>query len=84
VKLNEKEERLLKLLGQKTRTTTQLAELFYREEPTGPPFNANQIILGRMNTIRRKLHAMRDPRMLKKSDRRGPHPIFWSIQRRPL
>lgn len=75
-----KEERLLSLVPSipKTISSIDLATSYYAAEDGEPPLNAQKIVIGRMDTIGKKLAHNQDPRRLHKSKRAGPHPIeFW-------
>lgn len=75
-----KEERLLSLIpvGLDGISSTELASRYYADDPQGAPLNAQKIIIGRMDTIGKKLAHNGDARRLRKSKRAGPHPIeFW-------
>jgi hypothetical protein len=49
-----------------------------------PPINARIIVGGMLNTLKKKMDRNRAPMILKKSKRRGPHPIGWYLQPRVL
>ncbi len=73
-----KEEKLLSLIPKDgVISSIALAERYYDDEPERP-LNAQKIVIGRMDTIGKKLEHNGDARRLKKSKRAGPHPIeFW-------
>ncbi len=75
-----KEERLLSLVPQAPGriTSVELAGRYYDGEEGELPLNAQKIVIGRMDTIGKKLDYNADTRTLHKSKRAGPHPIeFW-------
>jgi hypothetical protein len=47
-----------------------------------PPKNARIIVGGMLNTLKWKLDHNRDQLILKKSRRRGPHPMVWLLRPR--
>jgi hypothetical protein len=79
VHLTDLEERLLALLPEDGRrvSTADLVRLYFRGE-LEPPINANTIVRGRLDMIARKLRHNGDRRIIHKSNRAGPHPVeFW-------
>ncbi len=77
---SQREERLLSLVptAPGTITSVELAGRYYDGEEGDPPLNAQKIVIGRMDTIGKKLEHNKDARRLQKSKRAGPHPIeFW-------
>jgi hypothetical protein len=70
--LSEAEEKLYKILSRRPKkkfSSTELVDLYW---DSTPPFNARAIIHQRMAVLARKTKRIR------KSERRGPHPIsFW-------
>lgn len=57
-------------------TTVALTDKIYGRRQR--PFNARQNVLSILNTLVRKVKANKEPFKLKRSERRGPHPIeFW-------
>lgn len=80
-----REERLLALVPAAPAriTSVALASAYYLSdhpdnEGDDIPLNAQKIVVGRMDTIAKKLAHNGDTRRLQKSKRAGPHPIeFW-------
>lgn len=75
-----KEERLLSLVPATPAkiSSIDLAAAYYAGEDGEPPLNAQKIVVGRMDTIGKKLAHNGDERRLQKTKRAGPHPIeFW-------
>lgn len=83
VRLSLLEQRLLALLpvkGQRI-STDALVEAFYPGKHR--PFNARQIITGRMRLLSRKLLHNRSKVLIHKTARRGPKPIeYWLVGRK--
>lgn len=74
-----REEKLLALIPSAPAriSSVDLAAAYYTGEPE-VPLNAQKIVIGRMDTIGKKLSHNGDVRRLGKSKRAGPHPIeFW-------
>ena len=77
VKLTDLERQLLALLSARPRTTDQLIGMYWKQ----PPFNAGNILRGRLTGIARKLEHVGDPRRIVKSPRRGPHHISYWVEK---
>jgi hypothetical protein len=60
-------------------TTKELAERRYGADP---PYHSLSIMNAVMNSLSKKMKINREPIMLKKSSRNGPHPIHYWLERR--
>ena len=60
----------------KGKSTIDIAEEIYNGGDR--PFNARQSVLGALKNLSKKVKANREPFVVKQSERKGPHPInFW-------
>lgn len=74
-----REEKLLALIPSAPSriSSSDLSAAYYVGDKQAP-LNAQKIVVGRMDTIAKKLAHNGDARRLQKSKRAGPHPIeFW-------
>ncbi len=70
------ETRVLKLLRAKPQSTIALCERYYY--PQEPPFNGRVIVVGILSSLKRKAEINQDSFRIRKSERAGPNPIkFW-------
>lgn len=78
--LSSREEQLYALLSSRPLSSADLIKQYYGPKP---PANARTIVVGRLRGIAEKLDRARDPVRLRKSPRKGPHPIeFWVEKRK--
>ena len=76
VKYSPLEKRLFGQLQRSPKSTVDITEAVYPERER--PFNARQSVLGALNSLSKKIRQNREPFAIKKSKRKGPHPVnFW-------
>lgn len=79
IPLSRREKELLKLIGSKPVTSTDLMKRYYRDERT-PPFNARQIVVSRVKTIMAKLEVNKSDKRVRQTKRRGPNPVSYWVE----
>jgi hypothetical protein len=71
------ERKVFALLAKKPKSTTAITDAVWGAERRRPRY-ARQSVLGALTSLSEKVKANREPFAVKKSERTGPHPImFW-------
>lgn len=76
-KYSPMEEKLLRLLpkGGKPITSSKLAEKIYSRDVHASPLFARESVRGIMASLIRKTKLNREPYVIERSERAGPHPL---------
>ena len=77
VKYSRGEQACFKALGAKPRSSTDVVNAVYKTSKE-VPYNGRKIVIGMLASLRRKMLANKEPFKLMNTERQGPHPIeFW-------
>lgn len=77
VKYSKGEKAAFMTLSAKPCSTTKMLEKIYAKNKN-EPLNSRKILIGTLNSLRRKLTINREPFKLCNSERNGPHAMeFW-------
>lgn len=73
------ERKIFGLLAPARRSSADIAERYYR--PLHVPMHGRKIIIGLMNSIRRKVVLNKEPFRIMASPRKGPNSIFFWVEK---
>lgn len=72
------ERKVFALLAKKPKSTVDITDAIWGSDRRKRPTYARQSVLGALTSLSDKVKANREPFKVKKSERVGPHPIkFW-------
>lgn len=79
VRYSPTEQKAFSFLSTKPKTTIELSDAIYTK--TTRPFNDRGVVLSVMKKLTNKVHANREPFIIRSTERRGPYPVSFWVER---
>lgn len=73
------ERKIFGFLAPVRRSSADIAERYYR--PLHVPMHGRKIIIGLLNSVRRKVELNKEPFRIMATPRKGPHAIYFFIEK---